>query len=252
MKAFFHLICALLLAGAFSFAQTSPTSSDTRSAQPSTTQSPNSSAPDSSAGTGSATQSATPATNGTSTTTQSATSTTSTTSSSTNGQPITLPAGTTIAIRTDSDIVAQQPGGNYSAEIDHDVVDSSNNTIIPKGSPAQLTVVSASTLGMKQLGLALQSVTANGRTYNVQSNTSSQTNPGGIGANKNTAIYVGGGAALGTLLGAVVGHGKGAAIGAAAGAAGGALTQIFTHGNKINIPAESQLTFKLDQPLQLQ
>jgi hypothetical protein len=38
---------------------------------------------------------------------------------------------------------------------------------------------------------------------------------------------------------------------AAAGAAGGAITQVLTGGNNINIPAESTLTFKLDQPLTL-
>ena len=36
----------------------------------------------------------------------------------------------------------------------------------------------------------------------------------GIGKNKRTAEYVGGGAVLGTLLGAIAGGGKGAAIGA--------------------------------------
>lgn len=176
----------------------------------------------------------------------------STASSNANISGQTIPAGTNISIRTDSDVITQQAGGNYAAEIDHDVSDANGNTIIPKGSPAQLTVVNSSILGMKRLGLALQSVTVNGQTYTVKSSTSAEQNPGGIGANKKTGIFVGGGAALGTLIGAIAGHGKGAVIGAAAGAAGGALTQIFTQGSKINIPAESTLTFKLDQALQLQ
>ena len=59
---------------------------------------------------------------------------------------------------------------------------------------------------------------------------------------------VGGGAALGTLIGAVAGGGKGAAIGAAVGAAGGAATQVLTRGKEVQIPAETVLTFRLDQP----
>jgi hypothetical protein len=62
---------------------------------------------------------------------------------------------------------------------------------------------------------------------------------------------VGGGALLGTVVGAIAGGGKGAAIGALVGGGGGAAAQVITKGNKISVPAESLLTFKLDQPLQL-
>jgi hypothetical protein len=50
------------------------------------------------------------------------------------------------------------------------------------------------------------------------------------------------------LIGAVAGGGKGAAIGAAVGAAGGAATQVLTRGKEVQIPAETVLTFRLDQP----
>ena len=53
----------------------------------------------------------------------------------------------------------------------------------------------------------------------------------GVGGNKRTAEYVGGGTALGAVIGAIAGHGKGAAIGAASGAAAGAGAQIFTRGS---------------------
>jgi len=57
---------------------------------------------------------------------------------------------------------------------------------------------------------------------------------------------------LGTVLGAVIGGGKGAAIGAVSGAAGGAAVQVLTKGNKINVPAETEVQFHLDQPIRLQ
>jgi hypothetical protein len=73
-----------------------------------------------------------------------------------------------------------------------------------------------------------------------------------VGANRRTAEMVGGGAVLGTLLGAIAGGGKGAAIGAAAGAAAGAGVQVLTRGKTVRVPAESVLTFRLDQPVTLQ
>ena len=92
----------------------------------------------------------------------------------------------------------------------------------------------------------------NGRTYNVISNTASQSGDRGIGANKRTAEMTGGGALLGTVIGAVAGGGKGALIGAVVGGAGGAAAQVLTRGKQVNVPAESLLTFRLDQPLMLQ
>src|SRR5207253_6794431 len=73
---------------------------------------------------------------------------------------------------------------------------------------------------------------------------------GGLGANKRTAKYVGGGAAIGAVLGALLGGGKGAAIGALVGGAGGAGAQVY-RGRKKEIPAETELNFKLAQDLQL-
>jgi len=73
----------------------------------------------------------------------------------------------------------------------------------------------------------------------------------GIGANKRTAVYTGGGAALGAIIGAIAGGGKGAAIGAGAGAGGGALTQVLTKGGAIKVPAETVLTFQLDKPVKI-
>jgi outer membrane lipoprotein SlyB len=62
---------------------------------------------------------------------------------------------------------------------------------------------------------------------------------------------VGGGAVFGTLLGAIAGGGKGAAIGALAGGAAGAAGQSVTRGHDVRVPAESILTFRLDEPLRM-
>jgi hypothetical protein len=73
----------------------------------------------------------------------------------------------------------------------------------------------------------------------------------GVGVNKRTGTFVGGGALFGTLLGAVAGGGKGAAIGALAGGAAGAAGQLATRGKRVRVPAESVLTFQLQRPLTL-
>lgn len=177
-------------------------------------------------------------------------------SSAVSGQQ--LPAGTQLSIRTDEDITAtpDDAGKTYQAEISQDVMGPNGQVMIPRYSPATLTVqkVNAGTMGAgsMQAALALQSITVNGRQYNVTSNTQTASGDRGIGANKRTAEMTGGGALLGTVLGAVLGGGKGAAIGAIAGAGAGATAQVVTRGHQVKVPAETVLQFKLDQPITLQ
>lgn len=71
----------------------------------------------------------------------------------------------------------------------------------------------------------------------------------GVGKNKRTGKYVGGGAVLGGIIGAIAGGGKGAAIGALAGGAAGAGTQVLTRGKSVRVPAESVLTFTPQKPV---
>ena len=68
----------------------------------------------------------------------------------------------------------------------------------------------------------------------------------GKGRGKESAGRIGGGAALGAIIGAVAGGGASAAIGAGAGAAAGTTVQLVTHGEKVRIPSETLLEFKLE------
>jgi hypothetical protein len=168
-----------------------------------------------------------------------------------------LPAGTQIAVRTNEAIHSSSAseGRTYSATIYQDVLDGNGNVVIPAGSPAQLVIRSVSgggAFGSGEIALDLQSVEVNGQRYALSTANVTQKGQGGIGANKRTAEMVGGGALLGTVLGAIAGGGKGAAIGALGGAAGGTALQVLTRGRQVQVPAETVLTFRLDQPLQLQ
>jgi hypothetical protein len=163
----------------------------------------------------------------------------------------TLPSGTEIKVTTDAAIPAKPPADTrYSASVAQDVKDANGNVVIPRGSRARLVAVP--TNDGKDTNLDLRSVNVNGQSYLIEAagNGSSGT-PGGLGANKRTGIYVGGGAAVGAILGGLLGGGKGAAIGAILGGAGGAGTQVLTDKNKKELPAETQLTYKLAQPVQL-
>ncbi|MFB3814741.1 MAG: hypothetical protein ACE14L_11590 [Terriglobales bacterium] len=178
----------------------------------------------------------------------------------TSASAMTVPAGTNLSIRTNENINATKAdeGKSYSAEIAQNVLDQNGRVLIPTGSPATLKVgkVSSGTMGAgsNEVALGLQSVTIGGRTYQVSTAPVRQTSTDerGIGANKRTAIMTGGGAVLGTVIGAMAGGGKGAAIGAILGAGGGAAAQVLTRGDQVKVPAETVLTFHLDQPITLQ
>src|SRR4029077_15778585 len=167
-------------------------------------------------------------------------------------QQHTLSSGTTINVRTDQAINAQgaTTTQNFPATVTDDVMDSSGAVAIPKGSRATLVAVPT---GNNQVSLGLRSVSVNGQRFLI--NTGSTTSAGqkaGVGKNKRTAEYVGGGALAGTLIGALAGGGKGAAIGALAGGAAGAGTQTLTRGKSLNIPAESTLSFKTSSDTAMQ
>lgn len=161
-----------------------------------------------------------------------------------------LPSGTEIKVRTDTVIPAKPAtDSRYSASVSQDVKDSSGNVLIPRGSRARLVAVPSD--DGKDVNLDLRSVTVNGKPYLLQAaGQSGSSAPGGLGANKRTGIYVGGGAAVGAILGALLGGGKGAAIGAVLGGAGGAGTQVLT-GKKKDLPAETELSYKLATDAQL-
>lgn len=165
-----------------------------------------------------------------------------------------VPAGTELSIRVNQEISTREAGGSFTAQMAQDVVNQNGQVLIPKGSPVKLAVSEVSTggvTGTRTMSLSLQSVTINGRERQASSQTEEQRGREGLGRNRRTAEMAGGGAALGALLGAIAGGGSGAAAGAAIGAAGGATAQVLTRGDEVRVPAETVLTFKLDQPMHL-
>jgi hypothetical protein len=170
---------------------------------------------------------------------------------------VTIPNGTELSVRTNEIIDSKTANVDqtYSAVVANDVLDNSGRVTIPKGSDARLVIRSASggsITSASDLVLDVDSLTVSGTRYTVSTGDLTQQGGQGVGANKKTAIMVGGGAAVGTLIGAIVGGGKGAAIGAAIGAGAGVGTEILTKGKQVRVPAETVLNFRLDQDLRLQ
>jgi hypothetical protein len=125
--------------------------------------------------------------------------------------------------------------------------------VIPAGSAASGTVTVAKSAGRfrgnAELAVTLDSVSVDGRTYDLQTSTVSETTEG---RGKRTAIGTGVGAAAGAVIGAIAGGGKGAAIGAGAGAGAGTAGAALTGERDVTFPAETKLSFELSQPVTIQ
>jgi len=166
---------------------------------------------------------------------------------------ITIPADTMITVRLVDAVNSETSrlGQTYMASLDEPIV-VNGNTLIPRGADVTTKLVADQQAG-KLTGrtvqtLALVSIKYEGRwvelsSYDVRTESGSQ------GA-KSSKI-VGGTAALGAIIGGIAGGGKGAAIGAGSGAAVGTGAAVMTSGEKVVIPSETRLTFKLQNPARL-
>ena len=159
-----------------------------------------------------------------------------------------VPAGSEISIRTNEGIDQRDAseGRSYAAQVARDVVDVNGNVVIPRGSEARLIVRNVG----NQIALDLQSVNVNGQRYTIDTDEVERGRQG-VGENRRTGEFVGGGAALGAVIGAIAGGGKGAGIGALAGGAAGVGAEIATRGDHVRVPAESVLNFRLESNLNL-
>jgi hypothetical protein len=169
----------------------------------------------------------------------------------------TIPAGRTIEVRNNQTISSERAdtGETYSAVVARDVTDTTGAVAIPRGSSATLVVRAAKGQGefqgRSELALDVASVAVGGRTYRLETRDFVERGHEGVGENKRTGKFIGGGAALGGIIGAIAGGGKGAAIGALSGAGAGAVTQSATRGHAVRVPAESVLAFRLEQPIRI-
>ena len=166
-------------------------------------------------------------------------------------QKVTIPSGTTLAVRLVDTIDSEksQQGQTFHATLDSPLA-VEGDTVIPSGYDVEghiVTVQSAGKFaGQSLLVLQLDRISAAGKYYNIQTDQYSRK---GTSRGKNTAEKVGAGAGIGAIIGAIAGGGKGAAIGAAAGGGLGGGVQAATKGQQIKLPSETVLNFTLQAPL---
>jgi hypothetical protein len=166
---------------------------------------------------------------------------------------ITVPAGKVLTVRLADEVGSKisQPGQSFGGSLAKPV-EVNGEVAIPAGARVEGVVVDAKPLGRfaggALLQLKLDSIRVNGRQLPVQTATFTQTLKG---KGKRTGAMVGGGAGLGALIGGLAGGGKGAAIGAVAGAGAGTAGTAYTGNKEIVLPAESAVSFKLQEPLKI-
>lgn len=164
-----------------------------------------------------------------------------------------VPPGAEISVRTMNTIHADDvdESRSFPATIQHDVFDRDGRVAIPRGAEAELVVRRASG---NDLVLDLRAVKVDGKRYILDTEDVVERgshDKEGVGENKRTGKFLGGGAIIGGIIGAIAGGGKGAAIGAVSGAGVGAGTEMATRGRSVRVPAESVLTFKLERPVRV-
>lgn len=170
-----------------------------------------------------------------------------------NKKRITVPAGTRILIRmVDSiDSTKQTKGYRFTATLETNL-QAEDAIVAPRGSTLYGRLSDASSAGRmsgsSELVLELTDIVINGTAYPLLTSTYEVK---GKGEGGSTAKKVVGGAGLGALIGGLAGGGKGAAIGAGAGAATGTAVSASKKGQQLQIPSESLLEFRLQQPVSL-
>src|SRR2546426_493923 len=121
----------------------------------------------------------------------------------------------TVFLRDGTSYAGTVQSQTFAAEVSKDVRDAAGDIVIPRGSNAQIVIRSASKggrfTGESDLVLDLESVSVDGQLYQLDTTDVEMHGRQGLGKNKRTGEFVGGGALAGTIIGAIAGHGKGAA-----------------------------------------
>lgn len=165
---------------------------------------------------------------------------------------VTLAAGTPLSVRIGETVSASrnQIGDSFLATLEQPLV-IDGFVIAERGARAEGKVVEATPAGRaggaSHLEVALVRLsTADGQRVRIRTEPYKKDGSGSTGGD---LAKIGAGAAIGAAIGAIAGGGKGAAIGAGAGAAAGAGTVLVMNGKSAEIPVESRLTFRVQEPV---
>jgi hypothetical protein len=164
----------------------------------------------------------------------------------------TLKAGTPLSVWTTSTLSTKsnKTGEAFSATLAEAIV-YKDWVIAKKGAPVRGVIVESDpggrVKGTASLSVTINSLTlADGRTVKLAVDSAGQAAKSTKGKDaKKIGIATG----VGAAIGAIAGGGSGAAIGAAVGGGAGTAHTLATRGAAATIPAETELTFVLREPI---
>jgi hypothetical protein len=163
---------------------------------------------------------------------------------------VSVPAGTTILIRMLDTVDSSKnpPGSRFTATLETNLV-VNGKVVVPKGNTVYGRLAEAKqagrATGSSELQLELTDIVVDGTAYPLLT---SDYQVKGSSSGKRSAKRLLGGAGLGAIIGGIAGNaGMGAAIGATAGAVGA----VAQKGQSVNVPSETLLEFRLQQPASL-
>lgn len=168
-------------------------------------------------------------------------------------------AGTTISLRSGARVCTNthKPGDRFTATVTN-AVQGSNGAVIPAGATAVVQVTSVerseNANDPARLGLVVQSVRFEGKTYPIDASiTSVATETQRESTRGDDAKKVIGGAIAGAVIGQILGKDtKSTVIGAATGAAAGTAIAMGTGDYAGCIPNGGNITIRLNSPAQIQ
>ncbi len=165
---------------------------------------------------------------------------------------VTIPSGTVVTVRLGETISSgkNHPGDSFTATLDQPLI-VDGFAIAERGARVQGKIIDAQQAGrvkgVSQLSIQLTKLhTSDGQDIALSTEKFAKEGPTSKG---DDAKKVGIGAALGAAIGAIAGGGKGAAIGAGVGGAAGAGTVAATRGKEVELPVETRVTFRLQEPV---
>lgn len=165
---------------------------------------------------------------------------------------VTLSPGALVAVRIGETLSSahNQPGDTFLATLTQPLV-VDGWVIAERGARVEGRIVDAAQAGRvkgaSRLGISIVRISlSDGQKIRVRTEPFVKDAASSTGTD---AAKIGGGAALGAIIGAITGGGKGAAIGAGAGGAIGAGDVLLTRGKPAEIPVETRVSFKVQDPV---
>lgn len=167
---------------------------------------------------------------------------------------ITLPRGTRLQVRLNQtiDVKHVESGEQFTGTLAEPIVQD-NTVAVPAGSGATGEILVAHRRGRfkgrSALALTLTRLDVKGTEYRIDTSDLSRSKKG---KGRRSAAFIGGGAGMGMLIGGIATGGVGLLVGGLAGGGAGALGAAFTGNRDLSIPAESVVSFRLQNELTLE